>query len=91
MHELEKCRRTTLQAFETNFIFAYASGTCCFYGNFQLNQSQAAPPKRLQSFTLKLETASLKTSDIGRNPDCAAGVAIPAPTELALSLKGLQP
>lgn len=56
-----------------------------------LNKSQdSASPKRLQSLTLKLETARLKTSDTGINPHCAAGTAKPAPTVLALSLKGLQ-
>lgn len=50
----------------------------------------AAELKRLQLCTLKLETASLKTSAIGITPDCAAGTAMPAPTAVALSLKGLQ-
>lgn len=40
---------------------------------------------------MKLETASLKTSAIGIQPACVAGTAEPAPTALALSLKGLQP
>jgi hypothetical protein len=46
------------------------------------------PPNRDQSLTLKLETATLKTSDMGKNPDCAAG-SKPGPTAEALSLKGL--
>lgn len=33
----------------------------------------------------------MNTSDIGMHPDCEAGVAKPEPTELALSLRGLQP
>lgn len=60
------------------------SGICGFL------QSQATAPKRVQSFTLKLETALLKTSAIGIHPDCAAGTAKPAPTVAAVSLKGLQ-
>lgn len=52
--------------------------------------SQAEAPKRLQSFTLKVVMAILKTSAIGIHPDCAAGTATPAPTVTALSLKGLK-
>jgi len=52
---------------------------------------QPFAPKTLQSHTLKLDNASLNTSGIGMHPDCDAGVVKPEPTELALSLKGLQP
>lgn len=62
-----------------------------FLGSYPLNIFHAELPKRFQSLTLKVETTSLKTSAIGKNPDCAAGTAKPAPTVLALSLKGLQP
>jgi hypothetical protein len=39
---------------------------------------------------LKFITASLKTSDIGKHPACSAGMAGPAATTVALSLKGLK-
>lgn len=55
-----------------------------------ITAQEAASPKRLHSLTLKLETASLKISDIGVIPACTAGTAKPAPTAEALSLKGLQ-
>ena len=51
---------------------------------------QGPPLKRFQSCTLKFIAATLNISDIGKHPACSAGIAGPAVTAAALSLKGLK-